>query len=122
MNLKMEKAKLCRELKRSGKEYKIYRKGKNEFGEPDDEPKEVGALLAIYHESNGYVSKSLGDTTSYRSKKQPMLLCLYEDATFLLIGDVVIINEKEMLVTGVTNIQEWGIIGDVSLEVFDNGK
>ena len=49
-----------------------------------------------------------------------MILCLY-DNDILKINDFVIINNKTFKVTGVTNIQEWNIICDISLEVVDNG-
>lgn len=122
MNLKFEKAKMQKELKRSGKEYSFSRMGENEFGEKCEEHVEVGKLVAIYHETNSYISTTQGEATVYRKLKTPMLLCLYEDTTFLNIGDKTIINGREFRVTGILNVQEWGIIGDVSLEVIDNGR
>lgn len=121
MNLKFEKNKLKRELKRSGKEYKFLRKGKNEFGEPTDEPTEVCSIKAIYHESNSHIKTQTGEAAVYRTKKEPRLLCLYEDATSLVSGDYVLINEKKYNVTGVLNVQEWNIAADISLEVVDYG-
>ena len=122
MNLKFEKAKLKRELSKSGKEYDFYRVQENEFGEKNGESIEVGKLKAIYHETNGHISSTKQDSTLYRKLKIPMLLCLYEDATFLNIGDTVTINGRIFKVTGLVNVQEWNIIGDVSLEVVDDGK
>ena len=122
MNLKFEKAKLKRELSKSGKEYDFYRVQENEFGEKNGETIEVGKLRAIYHERNGHISSTKQDSTLYRKLKIPMLLCLYEDATFLNIGDTVTINGRIFKVTGLVNVQEWNIIGDVSLEVVDDGK
>ena len=51
-----------------------------------------------------------------------MILCLYEDTTSLAlqVGDIVNFNDKTLKVTGVTDIQEWNIISDISLEVVDN--
>ena len=122
MNIKFEKAKLKRELKRSGKDYIFSRMGENEFGEKNEQPVEIGILNAIYHETNGHISTTKKDSTIYRKLKTPMLLCLYEDTTFLNVGDTTIINGKEYRVTGIVNVQEWDIIGDVSLEVIDNGE
>ena len=64
-----------------------------------------------------------GDTTQVRSKKVPMILCMYEDTARLVlqVGDIVKINSKTFKVTGVTDIQEWNLISDISLEVIDNG-
>lgn len=123
VNTKFEAYKINRELKRSGIEYKFKRCKKNDFGEPVGEPEIVGSLRGIYHEQNSSVSVVTGDTTQTRTKKIPTILCLYEDAASLVlqVGDVVLFNGKLYEVTGVTNIQEWNIIADISLEVVDNG-
>lgn len=122
MNLKFERNKLKREIKKSGKEYKFLRAGKNKFGEPSDEPTEVCSIKALYHENNGYISNQVGDAAVYRTKKIPMLLCVYEDATSLVSGDYVFINGNKYKVTGVVNVQEWNIAADISLEVVDDGN
>ena len=97
MNIKFEKAKLKRELKRSGKDYIFSRMGENEFGEKSEQPVEIGILNAIYHETNGHISTTKKDSTIYRKLKTPMLLCLYEDTTFLNVGDTTIINGKVVM-------------------------
>ena len=124
INTKFEAYKVKRELKRSGIDYEFKRAEKNEFGEPKDEDEKVtiGKLKGLYHESNGAIQITTGDTTQIRSKKIPMILCLYEDAASLAlqVGDIVNFNDKTLKVTGVTDIQEWNIISDISLEVVDN--
>lgn len=121
INTKFEAYKIKRELKRSGKSYKILRNKENQFGEPTEESKEVAKVLGLYHEQNSNIQVTTGDTTQVRTKKIPMILCLWDDTTSLLVGDYVVINGKTFKVTGVVNIQEWNIIGDISLEVVDNG-
>ena len=121
INTKFEAYKLRRELKRIGKEYEFKRAKFNDFKEPTKEDEFAGKLLGLYHEQNSNVSITTGDTTQTRTKKVPMILCLYEDATFLKIGDKVEINSKTFKVTGIVNIQEWNIIADISLEVVDDG-
>ena len=121
MNLKFEKNKLKRELKKSGKKYSFLREGKNKFGEPNGEPTEICSIEAMYHESNGHIKIQTGDAAIYRTKKEPRLLCMYDDATSLVLGDYVLINGNRYNVTGVLNVQEWNIIADISLEVVDNG-
>ena len=121
INTKFEAYKLRRELKRIGKEYEFKRAKLNDFKEPTKDSVVVGKLLGLYHEQNSNVSITTGDTTQTRTKKVPMILCLYEDATFLKIGDKVKINSKTFKVTGIVNIQEWNIIADISLEVIDDG-
>lgn len=121
VNTKFEAYKIRRELKRIGKEYEFKRAKLNNFKEPTKDSVVAGKLTGLYHEQNSNVSITTGDTTQTRTKKVPMILCLYEDATFLKIGDSVKINSKTFKVTGVVNIQEWNIIADISLEVIDNG-
>ena len=123
INTQFEAYKIKRELKRSGIDYEFKRAGENDFGEPTSEPKTIGKLRGIYHEQNSNIQITTGDTTQVRTKKIPMILCLYEDAANLVlsVGDIVKINEKTLKVTDVVNIQEWSIIADISLEVVDDG-
>lgn len=122
INTKFEAYKIKRELKRSGIEYEFKRSDKNDFGEPDGDLKSIGKLKGIYHEQNSNVQITTGDTTQVRTKKIPMILCLYKDAASLVlrVGDAIKINEKTFKVTGIVNIQEWNIIADISLEVIDD--
>lgn len=123
INVKFETYKVKRELKRSGIDYEFKRYKKDEFGEPTEELEVVGKLKGLYHEQNGSVRISMGDTTQVRTKKVPMILCLYNDTASLAlqVNDIVVINKKIFKVTGVTDIQEWNLISDISLEVVDNG-
>lgn len=123
INTRFEAYKLKRELKRSGIDYEFQRPGVNDFGEPDDEPTVVGSLKGLYHEQNSNIEITTGDTTRVRTKKIPMILCLFDDVTSLAlkIDDFLFINKKKFKVTGIVNIQEWSIILDISLEVVDDG-
>ena len=122
INKQFEEYKIKRELKRSGIDYEFKRAIKNDFGEPSGEPELIGKLKGIYHEENSNIQITTGDTTQARTKKIPMILCLYEDAANLVlsVGDIIKINEKTLKVTGIVNISEWNIIADISLEVVDN--
>lgn len=127
LNTKFEAYKLRRELKRIGKEYEFKRAKLNAFKEPTNDEELAGKLTGLYHEQNGYIKSSVGTeinaggVVQVRTKKIPMILCLYDDAKFLKIGDIVKFNSKTYKVTGVVNIQEWNIISDISLEVVDDG-
>lgn len=127
LNTKFEAYKLRRELKRIGREYEFKRAVLDDFGEPTGDEVNVCELTGIYHEQNGYIKTSInsaaqtGGMTQVRTKKIPMILCLYEDATLIKMGDIIKFNSKTYVVNGVVNIQEWNIISDISLEVIDNG-
>lgn len=122
INTEFEAYKIKRELKRSGIDYEFKRYGLNDFGEPNNELITVGIIKGLYHEQNSNIQITTGDTTQVRTKKIPMILCLYDDAASLVlqVGDLLEINKKQFKVTGITNIQEWSIISDISLEVVDN--
>lgn len=122
INTQFEAYKIKRELKRSGIDYEFKRPGLNDFGEPDNELVTIGIIKGLYHEQNSNIQITTGDTTQVRTKKIPMILCLYDDAAFLVlqVGDLLEINGRQFKVTGITNIQEWNIISDISLEVVDN--
>lgn len=123
INTKFEAYKLKRELKRNGVLYEFVRKENNRFGEPDGETISICCVTGLYHEQNSNIQITTGDTTQTRTKKIPMILCVYDDFvdTFLRPGDFVIINDKKFKVTGIVNVQEWNIALDISLEVVDNG-
>lgn len=123
INTRFEAYKIKRELKRSGIDYEFKRPVVNDFGEPVGEPIVIGTIRGLYHEQNGSIQITTGDTTQVRTKKIPMILCLYEDTARLAlqVGDTVTINAKTFKVTGIVNIQEWNIISDISLEVVDSG-
>lgn len=126
INTKFEAYKLRRELKRSGKIYKIERYGVNGYGEPvKNATSKVGEFKGLYHEQNGYMQMSTTDTTQVISKKIPMIMCLYEDIKELdlKVDDFIQIGEccgnidfSEYRIVGITNIQNWSIIADISLE------
>lgn len=123
LNNKFELYKLRRSMLRSGQSFKFFRNEKNSFGEPSGDKVEVGELKAIYHSMNSNIQLSTGDAVQVRTKKIPMLLCAYDDAKELGIraGDWIALNGQKMYVTGIVNIQEWRLVADISLEVFDGG-
>lgn len=123
VNTKFEAYKIKRELKKSGIDYEFLRKEKNKFNELAGEEQSVGTLKGLYHEQNGYIQITTGETTQTRTKKTPMILCLCDDVNLLnlQVNDIVKINNKIYKLTGIVNIQEWNIISDISLEVVDDG-
>lgn len=118
INKQFEAYKIKREIRRSGETYTFMRPSLNEFNEPSGNETEVGSLRGLYHEQNGNVQVTTGDTTQIRTKKLPMILCIYDDAKALnlQLGDKLYLNDRILKVVSLVNIQEWNIIGDLSLE------
>lgn len=118
INKQFEAYKIRREIKRSGETYTFMRPSLNEFDEPSGDETEVGSLQGLYHEQNSNIQLTTGDTTQIRTKKLPMILCIYDDAKTLnlQLGDKLYLNDRILKVVSLVNIQEWNIIGDLSLE------
>lgn len=123
INTQFEAYKIKRELKRSGIDYEFKRSNVNDFGEPVPDDKVVGKVNGLYHEENSNIQIQAGDAVQYRTKKIPMILCLYEEVKELGLkpGDFVCIGKEKYKVTGFVDIQNWNIVADISLEVIDSG-
>lgn len=130
INTRFELYKLRRELKRNGKEYVFYRNLDNEYGEPVEDRVPVLKIKALYHETNAYKYTFTNDGTTTITEKKPMLLCALQDVngSDLKLGDYIELVDnvygdvKRLTFSGVTDIQDFGIIADISLEVFSDGK
>jgi hypothetical protein len=123
INTEFEAYKIKREIKRSGRSFTFKRNETNDYGEPSGSEKDIYTISGLYHEETSRISITTGETTSYRSKKLPKILCLYSDISNseIKVGDFTIINGIKNKVTGIENIQAWNLISDISLEVEDNG-
>lgn len=118
--------KLAKDLQCSGKRFEFSRPLKNDYGEPTQAFEVVKTLLGLYHETIAYITESSdsgGITRSARagSAKVPKILCKYEAIEGLKAGDFTMINGKRFFVTGVSNVQEQGIIADISMRLQDDG-
>ena len=133
-----------REIKRNPTKMKFYRRELNEFGEPNDEPTFLCEYTGLYHEHNPHMLDSYKILTgqvlgTYTGDKYPQIMVPYEDFWVKqTIIDPVTGEEKEMTigvqkgdevnwngrllrVTGVSNVQEWNLLYDISFEEVDDG-
>lgn len=129
INTKFELYKLRRELKRNGKDYTFRRRKLNQFNEPTGELEDVLTIRCLYHEVSSFRTTSTGDSSTTVTEKQPMLLCAVEDVKgssleegdFIEVNDSVYGDKKVLRFVGIVDIQNYGIIADISLEVVDDG-
>lgn len=124
VNNGFEAYKIAREIRRAGVAFEFSRNSLNEFGEPDASAVSVvGTIKGLYHEQSGYSQVSVSEGVQYRTKKIPMLLCLYDEVKELKLqaGDFAIVDGRRYTITNVLNLYNWGIIADLSLEVADYG-
>ena len=108
--------KMKTELNFYGVEYTFLRCGKDKFGQPSEQLTEQIVLKGIYHESNSYITTSGSEASETRTKKSPMILCLFEDGNKVQQGDVVYVRGNKYKVSGVLDIQNYSVVADISLE------
>lgn len=129
INTKFELYKFRRELKRNGKDYTFRRRKLNQFNEPTGDLEDVLTIRCLYHEVSSFKTTSTGDSSTTVTEKQPMLLCAVEDVKgsgleigdFIEVDDSVYGDKKVLRFVGVADIQSYGILADISLEVVDDG-
>lgn len=130
INTRFELYKLRRELKRNGREYIFYRNLDNEYGEPVEDRVEILRIKALYHETSAYKTTYTNDGTTITSEKKPMLLCALQDVNgsdiklgdYIELVDNVYGDVKRLTFSGVTDVQDFGVIADISLEVFSDAR
>ena len=129
INTRFELYKFRRELKRNGKDYTFRRRKLNKFNEPIGELEDILTVRCLYHEVSSFKTTSTGDSSTTVTEKQPMLLCAVEDVKdsgleigdFIEVEDSVYGDKKVLRFVGIVDIQNYGIIADISLEVVDDG-
>lgn len=109
-------------IKQHGTTYTFQRYKKDSRGQETSELEEVCKLSALFHISKGYVTKTIGDSGFTRAKGQPMLLCVTEDANLIQTKDIVIVKSFLYRVTEKNDLNQEGIITDISLELVDYGR
>ena len=127
INKEFELYKIRREIVRSGTPITFERPVMNEFNEPvtneDGTPvtEPVCTVVGLYHEQSQYVNIFVQDDVQGRTRKTPMFLAPFEELREVRAGDVATLPSGRSNVTGLRDIQGWGLIGDVSFEYVDTG-
>ncbi len=102
----------------NGNVYEFFRQGRNEYGEQDGKPQEVARIRGFFHNgSSNHVSVLVSDAGSVKTKETPYIMAEWRDAKQLELDDGVQINGNLYRVTGVFNVHELNLIGEISLEV-----
>ena len=123
---KFELYKIKRMIKIQGKSC-IFRKYKaNKFNEDVDGYEDITAesptitIDVLYHEessNSSYGAESVTDGSIIRRVIQPMLLCDMETIENIEEGFEATLDDKKFKVVSIKDINKWGIIADISLEV-----
>ena len=110
------KHKIERAVNRLGSEFSFTRMGTDEFNQPT-ETEETVKLKGLYHEQNSFIALQNHDSGSVQRKKSPMVLTLMENISTLKQGDITMINGVKYRVSGILDIQNFGVAADISLEM-----
>ncbi len=114
---RFEKNKFARLIRVNGIDYTFYRFVLDKFKELTQEKIEI-SVRGVFHETVNHVTVLTSDSATVQSKPSSYILCLYNDTTKeIQQGDKVNIKDKEYSVAGVTDLNNWGIVLDISLEL-----
>lgn len=117
---KFLESRLRTQLKFNGVEYSFNEYEEDEYHQMKPTEKTV-SLTGLYHESNSFITEQTSDGSVTRSKKSPMILCLLKDAKNIKRGYTVEISGGTYKVVGYTDVQNYGVVADISLEMVDHG-
>ena len=115
------KNKINRQIKQNGSTYNFNHFGVDEYGQRSDEVQETFIVKGIFHETVNHVSITEADGARVVDVPKTYILCLFEDGEPINIDDRVEINEKVYRVTGKTNVGNYNIAFDISLELIVDG-
>ena len=110
--------KLKRQIQLHGSEFKFTHKGEDKYHRPLP-PTEI-SITGIYHETVTYQSKNTSDGSTTHKKSSPLILCSMTDGKLIATGDALSWNDAEYRVTGIEDIQQFGVACQISLEVIAN--
>lgn len=110
------KQKISRQLQINGSEYSFsgfttdayHQKTTNEI---------IVKLVGIFHETSAYITQSGTEAATLITKPQPMILTLTEDISSITKGYKIVINGNKYRVTALHDIQNYGVVTDISLEL-----
>ena len=107
--------KVQRQIDWNGQEF-VFQHAQEDKYHNQLEPLEI-SLRGVYHQATSYQQKTTNDGYVTSSKPSPMILCMYKDLGVLAMGDTVKINEKDYFVSGINDVQELGVVAQISLGV-----
>lgn len=108
--------KLNRILKQYGVAYTFSRPGKNSFGESTGASSSLN-IVGVFHPSGERrIAVSGADAASTQTESIPCILTSWQDASNVAVGDSAIINGVPFSVSGIDNVGELNVAGEISLE------
>lgn len=119
---KFLKEKIDRQIKYNGSTFTFNRYGVDEYEQRSDEITETFTFDGLFHEKVNHVSLAESDGARVFNVPTSYILCLYEDGEPIKIDDQVEIDKKVYRVTGKTDVNNFQIAYDISLEMVKDGN
>lgn len=108
--------KISRQLNTHGLMYNFTLMKEDEYHQPTEDSSIE--IRGVYHEVNSFITVASSNAASVQRKKSPMILTLLDDSVKRIKqGDRVTINSTRYTVSGVLDIQNYGVAADISLEM-----
>lgn len=120
VDVNFQTSKVKRLINTNGNVFVFERNKKNEFGEDTDEKEKI-SVKGIFHQTNSFVTETSTDASVMRSKPQPMIMCLNEEAAKIKVNDKLSYKKESYKVVDITDVANVNICKDVSLEVVQSG-
>lgn len=118
----IELHKVAVEIERHGSNYLIQRNELNEYREKTGNITDVKKIQGIFHIEKGYSTRNISDGSETKSKGQPKLFVKTKDICSVIKNDFFDIDNKVYVITDINDIEGFGIVSDLSLEVLSDGN
>lgn len=113
---KFELNKIRRLIRVQGVQYTFYQDELNDFNEPTGGTSAI-TVQGIFHQTTSHVTVVASNASSVQTKPSPYILTLYTEAEGIRQGDYLTIDGTRYKVNGLTDVNNWHIATDISLEV-----
>lgn len=111
------KSKVARQIQYNGSVYIFSKHLVDEFGQVSDQLGEATKVNGLFHTVNSYIKNTDSESARIISKPQPRILALAENSHKVEKDDVVEIEGKRYKVTGICDVNNFGVVNDISLEL-----
>lgn len=109
--------KIKRQINTNGQTFNFKRYVIDQYHQVSDEIESEFSIKGLFHTTNSFIKQEAKDATKFTSKPQPMILCLSEDGNNVKINDEVMIRNDIYVVTNINDVNDFGIVYDISLEL-----
>lgn len=115
---------LVRQIQWNGRDFEFFRMKTDEYGQVSDAERESYKIRGIFHDGGGYggmlyLDMYENDSARTLSKMKPMILCAFKPGEKIRTEDLVDIGGRRYRVAGKNDVNAFGVVWEVTLEVLD---